>query len=500
MSPRISPMDPVRRWAGYTPDRFALAGAGERLTWAELDARVDRTAWWLTQVQDLQRGDRIALLARNHPFFFELLFACLRTGIVLAPLNWRLSPGEISALLALSRPRILIFDPVHAQTAAALDLPDGAPLRPVPMAEILDAPEPTDVLPPWVGAAMEEPACLLFTSGTTGLPKAVVLPVRQLFWNAVNTGLAFKLTRDDATLVYTPLFHTGAINVLAVPLLQCGGGVHVHDGFDPAAVTAGVSAEGVTTLFGVPITLQGLADQPGFLTAARRTLRLCLCGGAPLPLSLIHRYRDAGVLLTQGFGMTEVGPNCFFLPPDQALTRAGSVGRAMPYGEARVRVDGRDAAVDEVGELELAGPHVCAGYLDNPEATDAALVDGWFRTGDLVRMDADGYVHVAGRRKEMFISGGENVYPAEVENALMGHPGIRECAVVPVPDARWGEVGLAFVVGDDLDGEALRPWLRERLAGYKIPKHIALREALPRNPSGKLLRAELIEEARRHVS
>ncbi len=344
---------------------------------------------------------------------------------------------------------------------------------------------------------MEAPALLLFTSGTTGRPKAALLPVRQLFWNAVNTLEAFRLSGDDGTVVFTPLFHTGAINVLAMPLLQCGGTVHIHDTFDPTRDVQTHRAGDVTTLFGVPVIFRLLADSPGFWEAARG-LRLCLCGGAPLPVSLIQRYRDHGITLTQGFGMTEAGPNCFYLPADEARRRPGAVGRPMPYADARVlREDSTQADVAEVGELALRGPHVFQGYHAAPEATAAALPDGWLRTGDLVRRAPDGLFYVAGRQKDMFISGGENVYPAEVEAALVGHPGIQEAAVLAQPDPTWGEVGravIARVPGADLDSEGLRDFLRARLAGYKIPKFFRFIEALPRSATGKVDKAALQQE------
>jgi len=506
MEHKVNLSDALMRWADYTPDKVALTGSGQSWTYDELRRRVRRTARLLIGEWGLNRGDRVALLSENHPFFFELALACLKSGIILVPLNFRLSALELNGVLEVCRPRLLVHSPLYCETATRLHWPSdpGDPeptLRETELLEMLPCEEVPD-LPMASYSTMEEPAFLLFTSGTTGKPKAAMLPTRQLFWNAVNTALVFQLTSSDSTVLYTPLFHTGAINVLALPLLYCGGTVHVQEGFDTGRVVDTLVQQRVTTLFGVPITFQMLADQPGFLSEARRHLRLCLCGGAPLPVSLIHRYRDEGVTLTQGFGMTEVGPNCFFLPPDDALKRAGSVGKPMPFAHARIRVGGRTAHPGEVGELELSGPHVTLGYFRNPGETSKALDDGWFKTGDLASMDADGFYFIAGRSKDMFISGGENVYPAEVEVALMGHPSIQECAIVPVPDDRWGEVGFAFVVTADpsCTTASLRSWLRGRIAGYKVPRHVLLRhEVLPRNPSGKVVKADLSKEALRHV-
>jgi fatty-acyl-CoA synthase len=471
---------------------------GEVTTWAALDARVETLARLLLGSLGLRRGDRVALLALNHPSFFEIAFACWRAGLVLAPINWRLAAPEVAALLELAEPRLLLVDAHGGGLLAAMEREPGC--RSLTLDALYGffgqpAPETSFALEP---SAMEDPALLLFTSGTTGRPKAAVLPVRQLFWNAVNTALAFGLTRGDATLLYTPLFHTGAINVLAMPLFFVGGSVWLREGFDAEAIPGELAAHGITTVFGVPTTFQMMLESAAFGRADLSRLRLCLCGGAPLPVSLIHAFQARGLTLTQGFGMTEVGPNCFYLPPEQALLRAGSVGRPMPYASARVVVGGREAAPGEVGELLLSGPHVCQGYFRNPAATAMAMEEGWFRTGDLARTDEDGYFYVAGRAKDMFISGGENVYPAEVEVALAAHPDVLECAVVPMPDPRWGEVGCAFVVfrHEDADPDALKRFLRARLAAYKVPRRFVKEASLPRNPSGKVVKEALVARAR----
>lgn len=500
---RLCPVDHPGRWGAYTPDGPAISRGETTWSWGQLEARVARTACWLVDELGLEPGERLAVLAHNHPCFFELLFACLRAGVVLAPLNFRLAPAELDALLSLCGARVLLVDVGNRGTVEAMAHPlAGAAL---PLEQLERDPTGTAGLPVRRSLAplgMEDPALLLFTSGTTGLPKAAVLPVRQLYWNAVNTQLAFGLTAADATVLYTPLFHTGAINVLAMPLLQCGGHVVIHDAFDAGRVLVEVQERRISAIFGVPTTFQLLAEHPDFEALDLSSVRLCLCGGAPLTVSMIRRYQERGIVLTQGFGMTEVGPNCFFLPPHEALARAGSVGKPIHFSQARVVVDGREAEPDEVGELWLSGPHVCLGYHDNPEASAAAIVDGWFRTGDLVKRDVDGFFYVAGRAKEMFISGGENVYPAEVEVALGAHPAVAECAVVGMPDSRWGEVGCAFVVprGGGLDPATVKAWLRERLAPYKVPKAFVTMQDLPRNASGKASKPALVQEARNHAS
>lgn len=490
------PVDFARTWARYLPERPALVFGEHSLSYGDLDARADALAAWLTGPLGLKHGDRVALYAYNHPAFFELLLACLRTGLVLAPINTRLAAREVTQLLALAEPALLVADE-RCRAVAVEACPAGVHLEGVEglATRALPPPSPAERTA-WRTSTWEDTACLLFTSGTTGLPKAAELPVRQLFWNAVNTQWAWELRRDDATVLYTPLFHTGAINVLALPLLLLGGLVVIHDGFSAPAILADSERYHASVLFGVPTTFQMLDADPG-LERGFATVRMVVCGGAPLPVSLIQRYRERGITLLQGFGMTEVGPNCFYLPRERAFDKAGSVGRPMPYVQARVVVGDREAGVDEVGELCLAGPVVTAGYFRNAEATKKALVDGWFHTGDLAKVDADGFFTIAGRQKDMFISGGENVYPAEVEVALAGHPAVVESAVVGMPDERWGEVGCAFVVTEKAATEAeLKEFLQERLARYKVPRRFVLKAELPRNSSGKVVKAALADEAR----
>jgi fatty-acyl-CoA synthase len=330
----------------------------------------------------------------------------------------------------------------------------------------------------------------MYTSGSTGRPKGALLTHQMMLVNAVNTELACDLRADDATLTFTPLFHTGGMNCLSTPLLHRGGRVVLAKGVDPEEVFRVVPAERITLLMGVPTIYQMLADHPGFARADLSPVRDALCGGAPLPLPLLERYLDRGLPLRQGFGMTEVGPNCFSMPVAKVREKLGSVG--LPIHHVRIRVvdpHGADVGVDQPGELLLGGPVVCGGYLDDAAATARSIdADGWFHTGDVVSRDADGFVTVRGRIKEMFISGGENVYPAEVEAAILQHPAVALAAVIGVPDPKWGEVGHAFVeLHRDAtlgDGE-LAGFLQGRLARYKQPKQIIV-GVLPRTASGKL--------------
>ncbi|RMG15587.1 MAG: AMP-dependent synthetase [Planctomycetota bacterium] len=459
------------KWSFFGPERVALVdgASGERWTYAELFRRSQHRAAWLRDACGVGPGDRVAWHLGNRLEFFEVLFACARLGAILLPINWRLAPPEVEWILSDARPRVVL---------------DEERLAPVP-----EGPAPA------VRAARVDegtPALILYTSGTTGRPKGALLTHGSITANSLNTTIACDLRADDSTVTFTPLFHTGAVNVLSLPLLHRGGKVVLLPRFDPAAVLRCVEEERASILFGVPTTFELLAEDPAFARADLSSVRFALCGGAPCPLGLIHTYAARGVVFRQGYGLTEVGPNCFSLPPEDAVRKAGTVGRPVMHCEARI-VDeqGRDVPPGEVGELWLRGPHVCAGYWENPEATAAALRDGWWATGDLFCVDEDGYYRVVGRKKEMFISGGENVYPAEVEQAILEHPGVRECAVIGVADLRWGEVGRAYVVPETLDPEELRGFLDGRLARYKIPKAFVPLRALPRNATGKVVRDAL---------
>ena len=404
-------------------------------------------------------------------------------GAVLLPLNWRLSAEELRWQLDHCGASVLVTDETSQSLAAQVA---GTTRR---LLSLEQTPAGT-LAAPGPGAALSDTWMLMYTSGSTGKPKGAMLTHQQVHWNALNTVLACDLTPDCSTLTFAPMFHTGGMNCLSTPLLHRGGRVIVTPRLEVAETLQLIATERVTHLMGVPTIYQLLADHPAFATTDLSSVRDALCGGAALPLPLLERYLDRGIPLRQGFGLTEVGPNCFSTPPAEVRRKLGTVGLPIHHLEAKVvRPDGSTCDPDEPGELMLRGPVVCAGYWDNPEATAKTIRDGWFATGDVLSADAEGYFTVRGRIKEMFISGGENVYPAEVEAAISTCPGVALVAVIGVPDARWGEVGRAFVQpapGVVLDPAAVQTHLEGRLARFKRPKQIVVLAELPRTGSGKI--------------
>jgi fatty-acyl-CoA synthase len=490
--------DPLRFFRNLAGARHALVdrSRGERLTYPELDAAADRWAA-LLRAQGVGPGDIIATLAGNRSEMAAAFFACGRVGAALLPLNWRLAAPELAPILADARPKLVLGedrfrgraeDAVRgAGDARWIDFDADAPAllaRGGPSAVDVEV-EPED---PWL---------VLYTSGSTGQPKGAILPHRQVFYNAVATTTAWELGAGDVAPVSTPFFHTGGWNVFATPLWFRGGTVVLFDQFDADSYMEGIAEEGITVALTVPTMLLMLMEGRQWGRPLPR-LRTFMSGGAPLPAALAERVRAAGYSLREGYGLTECGPNCFAIGADESVRRPGVVGWPVPMLEMRVqRDDGAEAAPGEPGELLLRGPQVFAGYLRNPEKTaEAFTADGWLRTGDLAAREADGAFRICGRRKEMFISGGENVFPGEVEAALADCPGVAEVVVVGIRDERWGEVGRAFVVprSDAAVAEAeVIAHARLRLAGYKVPKSIVFLPEIPRLGSGKPDRRALTE-------
>ncbi|MDR6529525.1 fatty-acyl-CoA synthase [Caulobacter rhizosphaerae] len=487
----MTPMDHVALQARLQPDRLAavdLAG-GRRWTYAELDADIGRAAGVLRR-RGVGQGDRLAVLARNRVLLAILHLACARLGAMFVPLNWRLSAGEIAALVEDAEPALIVGDAqLGAMGLEGLDLD-------ILGAEILAAEPESATL-----ADRERPSLILYTSGTSGRPKGVLLSERNLDQTAINFGRLGKVTHQSVFLVDAPMFHIIGLVTSIRPALMHGGTILVSDGFEPSRTLGrlGDPALGVTHYFCVPQMAAMLHRHPDFDASALGRLTAVFTGGAPHPAADIRAWLADGVPVVDGYGMSEAG-TVFGMPADLALidARAGSAGLAMSSVATRI-VDEHDneCLPGIAGELLLKGDNVFQAYWRRPDETARAFTpDGWFRTGDIARADAEGYHWLVDRKKDMFISGGENIYPAEIEAALADHPAIAECAVVGVPDPRWGEIGHLVVTCRDgaiLDLTLILNHLENRLARYKLPKALTLVAALPRTASGKIQKTVLRE-------
>lgn len=487
----MTPMDHVALQARLQPRGVAaveLAG-GRRWTYAELDADIGRAVGVLRR-RGVGEGDRLAVLAKNRVLLAILHLACARLGAMFVPLNWRLSAGEIAALVEDAEPALIVGDAQLGVVGL-----EGVDLD-VLQAEV-DTAEPDTA----TRADRERPSLILYTSGTSGRPKGVLLSERNLDQTAINFGRLGKVSHQSAFLVDAPMFHIIGLVTSVRPALMHGGTILVSDGFEPGRTLSrlGDPALGVTHYFCVPQMAAMLHRHPGFDAAALRRLTAVFTGGAPHPAADIRAWLAEGVPVVDGYGMSEAG-TVFGMPADVALidARAGSAGVAMSSVATRI-VDehDNDCPPGVAGELLLKGDNVFKGYWRRPEETERAFTaDGWFRTGDVARADAEGYHWLVDRKKDMFISGGENIYPAEIEAALADHPAIAECAVVGVPDPRWGEIGHLVVTcrdGAALDLTVILSHLENRLARYKLPKALTLVAALPRTASGKIQKTVLRE-------
>jgi fatty-acyl-CoA synthase len=482
-----------------------------RLTYRQLNERANRLANWLRDVAGVAKGDRVAILAHDGMEHLDAFFACGKLGAIHTALNWRLHPQELAGIVAQTTPRALIFsDDVRASVIGLQDLLHG---RPYAIAHYLHtegdgaggsvhlettlrnasaAAVTTDNL------EAEDIAALIFTGGTTGLPKAAQVSHRMIAWNTLNT-VIHDVTHDDIYLNVFPMFHTGGLFVYTLPQVIFGGTTILMRQFDPARVLELIERERVTIFGAVPTMYQMITQAPNWAAADLSSLRFCTSGGAPLPVPLVEQYtREKGIRFKQGFGMTEFGPGIFALAPEDAIRRAGSIGRPNFYVDARIVDDNnRFLGPNEEGELVLKGPSYCSGYFGDPVASAAAVDErGYFHTGDIARFDPEGYFYIVDRKKDMFISGGENVYPAEIEKVLYQHPDVLMCAVIGLPDPKWGEVGRACVVlkANATAGEVeLLGFMAERLAKFKVPKSVTILDALPISSAGKILKRELRE-------
>jgi fatty-acyl-CoA synthase len=481
-----------------SPNREAVvdANTNRRFTFSQLNTRASNLAAAFVE-NGIEKGDRIALLAPNDISYIDILFACAKLGAIFVPLNFRLSPVELNYILADCRPSMLFY---HRNL---LDL-----------AEQTNSPNKMDVcsdeFEDWVndskswawsslaGRSDRDPWAMIYTGGTTGKPKGVVLPHRSINWNAMNTIISWNLTADDVTLTYLPMFHTGGLNALTLPILKMGGKVVLGGQFDAAEAMFLLNKEKCTISLMVPTMYHLLVQHPDFEKTDFPTMKTFLSGGASCPHTIYETFEKRGIAFKEGYGLTEAGPNNFFIDLENARRKHGSVGKPMMYNMVRiVGDDGCDVGVNVAGELLIQGHHVFDHYWKNEEATKAAMAGGWLHTGDLAKYDDDGDYYILGRKKDMIITGGENVYPLEVENVINQHPAVSEAAVVGLPDEKWGERVTALIVvkkGFTLTEEELREHCLRSLGRYKIPRTTYFVDEIPKTDVGKIDKKKIVSE------
>jgi fatty-acyl-CoA synthase len=494
------------RWflerARRSPDRRALTFEGTTWTYAEMQDRIDRLAGAL-RGHGVCHGDRVGFLGLNQPAFFVTMFAASRLGAIFVPLNFRLTGPELAFIIGDAGVHTLVVDEPHRPVIDGIrdELPchqfwsaDAAAEGWPSFAHVETGHAPLTVSEP-IGE--DEVAVIMYTSGTTGRPKGAMLTHGNLWWNNTNALLMLDVVQDDVSLVVAPLFHIGGLNVTTLVTWMKAGEVVLHRMFDPGRFLEDAARYRITTSFGVPAMLLFISQHPEFDSTDLTTLRVLVCGGAPVPEPLIKLYNGRGIPINQGYGLTETAPMVTFLSPEFSLARVGSAGTTPPFTEVRL-VDAERQVLTEPlarGEVCVKGPNVMKGYWNRPDATSAAIdAEGWFHTGDIGYLDEDGFLFIADRVKDMVITGGENVYPAEVESVLYEHPAVAEVAVIGVADERWGEAVTAVVAlrGDaSLELEDLRAFAADRLARFKLPTRLEFVDALPRNPAGKVLKFEL---------
>ncbi len=502
----------VGRWlsdrARNTPSRIAIDYQGRTITYGELAAGADGFGAWF-RAKELRRGDRVATLTGNSPEHVMVFFACAQLGLILLPLSWRLTAAELQYQLEDAEPSLFLVEDAYDELAAATGhvferlgqearvqqavvRPGGSVLgkeassRPEPPVVSDLGLRPGDV--PSADVSPEDGLLLIYTSGTTGKPKGALLTHANCFWTNVSFDGATGVRGDDVVLQVLPQFHVGGWNVQSLLAWLKGATVILERQFDAGRVLSLIEEKRVTTMMGVPPIYLFLAQHPRFAEADLSSLERAVVGGAPMPETLLETWAARGTAIVQGYGLTEAAPNVLCLPPEDAVRKLGSAGKPYPFVDVRLGGD---------GELQVKGPNVFAGYWRNPDATAQALTDdGWLRTGDVAEVDDEGFYRIKGRLKEMYISGGENVYPAEVEAVLHEHPAVADAAVVGVPHERWGEEGVAFVVADGLGEAELIEWCGARLARFKVPASVRFVSEVPRNSLGKIQKQELLAEAR----
>jgi len=492
------------KWAARYPHETCIRYQDLELTKLEFNERINRFANAL-QASGIRPGDRVAVLMGNSNVFLEILFAISKIGGIMVPLNFRLAAPELEFILNDSEPLMLIYSPEFLPLVDALrpkvssirqylcEMAGGAQGDPEIESWAADRsaaePIPTETVD------METPHFIMYTSGTTGRPKGAVVRQGQTQWNAVNGIHMYVQTPPAVALCSAPLFHIGALHASATPSLYAGIPLVIQRFFDPSAALKLIEQHKVTSMFGIPVMFLFMTQVPEFQQTDFSSVQFMIAGGSPCPKSLIETYLEKGVSFNQGYGMTETATGVTALRTVDALRKLGSCGKPLFHSDVRiVNGEGKDVPQGQMGEVLIKSPTVIKEYWRRPEATADAIRDGWLYSGDMGYFDAEGYLYLVDRRKDMYISGGENVYPAEVEDVVMQMREVADCGVIGIPDEKWGEVGLAVVVkapGSSVTEAEIIEFCRGKLAGYKRPRKVVFTEQLPRTLTGKILKKDL---------
>jgi fatty-acyl-CoA synthase len=491
--------------AALTPDRIAIDDqlTGQSYTYFVWNSRANQTAQYLRTL-GIGVGDRVAVYATNCMEYLDIWFACGKLGAILQNLNWRLTVTELVGLINDATPRILIYGSDFAEQVASIQAQVTEPLTLIALGQLIpgalrfsDRDRMATVFSDRPLLTPDHAWVICYTGGTTGLPKGAILTHGNMTWNSINTVMSWGVTQDDVAILNAPLFHTGGLNVFTLPLVHVGGKSILCKSFDVEQVFNLIDSAGVTLYFGVPTMFIMMQNHTRWDSMDFSRLKIVISGGAPCPLPVFERFWAKGVDFKTGYGLTEAGPNTFWLPPADVQRKPGAVG--LPLFHIAVKVVRSDRSIclpGETGELVIRGAHVTTGYWNNPKATADSIIDGWLHTGDLAVCDEEGFYTIVGRLKDMIISGGENIYPAEIESIMHAYPAIAEAALIGIPDTKWGEVGRAILVLKEnmsLNDTAFLNFLQERLARYKVPKSWVVVEALPKTGAGKIDKLSLIQ-------
>jgi fatty-acyl-CoA synthase len=498
-------MEPISYWihkrAFITPHRVAMIGEDSQFTYLQLSEEINRMAAVFHNRFQLNKGDRVAILSQNRTEYIIAYFAIAQLGLIAVPLNIRLTPSELAYQVQDSGSTTILYENGTEDLYRALT-------RLVTFENAYDFEDHrNDMTDVTIQEPIIEPECdpfiICYTSGTTGKPKGAVLTQANMFWNAINNQYAIDITSSDRTIVLLPLFHIGGIGLFAFPTLLAGGTIVIPNRFEPGHAIRMIEEKSITIVMGVPTIHDAIRKHSLFETANFESVRWFYSGGAPCPRELIEAFLDKGLPFGQGMGMTETSPTIFMLSKEDYRRKVGSIGKPVMFCDIAI-VDENGAPVQngEIGELLIKGPHVMKEYWGLPDKTEEAIRDGWFYSGDLMRQDEEGFIYVAGRKKDMIISGGENIYPLEVEQVLKELPEINEAAVIGVSHPKWGEVPIAFISlnqGYTFSQDKAESLCMEKLAKYKVPKQFIILEELPKNATGKIDKKVLLQSSEVNV-